>query len=136
MMGAHSSHDPSDIEDDDELGVEYRYATGVTKRIPVEMKPRGKIGIRTGRSLSKHKPSNSLRSALSVEAADNLEVERVTKEFEMYRMKCDSDVANMRKKEQKLETENHKLRAELQVCLCCWLSRDRVMIMLTDLELS
>ena len=112
-MGASSSHDPPDIEDD-ELGVDDKYAAGVTKRIPVEMKPRGKIGGRSGRSLSKHKPSNSLRSALSVEAAENLEVERVTKEFEMYRMKCDSDIANIRKKEQKLETENRKLRAELQ----------------------
>jgi len=113
-MGANSSHDPLDIEDD-ELGVEDRCAVGVTKRIPVEMKPRGKIGVRAGRSVSKHKPSSSLRSALSVEAAENLEAERVTKEFEMYRMKCDSDIANMRKREQKLETENRKLRAELQV---------------------
>jgi len=113
-MGGNSSHDPPDIEDD-ELGVECRYTSGVTKRIPVEMKPRGKIGLRAGLSLSKHKPSSSLRSALSAEAAENLEVERVTKEFEMYRMKCDSDIANMRKKEQKLETENRKLRAELQV---------------------
>lgn len=113
-MGAGSSHDPPDIEDD-ELGVEDKYARGVTQQIPVEMKPRGKIGVRAGRSLSKHKPSNSLRSALSVEAAENLEVERVTKEFEMYRMKCDSDISNMNKKEQKLETENRKLRAELQV---------------------
>jgi len=112
-MGTSSSHDPPDIED--ELGVEDKYAKGVTQRIPVEMKPRGKIGVRAGRSLSKHKPSNSLRSALSVEAAENLEVERVTKELEMYRMKCDSDIANIRKKEQKLETENRKLRAELQV---------------------
>lgn len=113
-MGAVSSYDPPDIEDD-ELGVEDKYGRGVTQRIPVEMKPRGKIGIRAGRSMSKQKPSNSLRSALSVEAAENLEVERVMKEFEMYRMKCDSDIANMRKKEQKLETENRKLRAELQV---------------------
>jgi len=112
-MGAGSSQDPPDI--DDELEVEDRYAAGVTKRIPVEMKPRGKIGVRSGRSLSKHKPSVSLRSAMSVEAAENLEVERMTKELEMYRMKCDSDIANMRKKEQKLETENRKLRAELQV---------------------
>lgn len=42
-------------------------------------------------------------------------MERVTKEFEIYRLKCESDIANVRKKEQKLETENHKLRAELQV---------------------
>jgi len=113
-MGAGSSHDPPDIEDD-ELGVESRYAGGVTKRIPVEMKPRGRLGVRSGRSLTKQKPSASLRSALSAEAADNLDVERVTKEFEMYRMKCDSDVASMRKREQRLETENRKLRAELQV---------------------
>jgi len=113
-MGAGASQHPPDIEDD-ELGVEDRYTAGVTKRIPVEVKPRGKIGARAARSSSKQKPSSSLRSALSAEAAENLEVDRVTKDFEMYRMKCDSDIANMRKKQQKLETENRKLRAELQV---------------------
>jgi len=73
-MGAGSSRDLPDIEDD-ELGVDERCGRGVMQRIPVEMKPRGKIGVRAGRSLSKHKPpSSSLRSALSLETAENLEV--------------------------------------------------------------
>jgi len=115
--------DRQDVEDD-EVGVDIDAGPGVIKRIPIEVKPRGRLGLRPGvRSLSKPKGSSSLRSALSVDVAENPEVERVLKEFEMYRMNRENEVANMIKKEQKLETENRKLRAELQVGIHLFLSK-------------
>lgn len=44
---------------------------------------------------------------------ENPEVERIRKDFEMYRLNKDNEIANIQKKEQKLETENKRLRAEL-----------------------
>ena len=41
-------------------------------------------------------------------------MERIRKEFEMYRLNKENEIANMQKKEKKLETENRRLRAELQ----------------------
>jgi nephrocystin-3 len=117
-MGTSQSQSDRQDVDDDELGTDIDAGPGVIKRIPIEMKPRGRLGLRSGgRSLSKPKGSSSLRSALSVEVAENPEVERVYKEFEMYRMNHENEVANIIKKEQKLETENRRLKAELQVSL-------------------
>ncbi|ELT90544.1 hypothetical protein CAPTEDRAFT_186605 [Capitella teleta] len=100
-------------DDDDELGVEYDTSQGVVKRIPIEVKPRGKLGLRTGRSVGKPKGSSSLRSALSFEL-ENPEVEKIRKDFEMYRLNKENEIGNMQKIVRKLETENKKLRAELQ----------------------
>lgn len=44
---------------------------------------------------------------------ENPEVERIRKDFEMYRLNKDNEITNMQKKEKKLETENKRLRAEL-----------------------
>ena len=44
---------------------------------------------------------------------ENPEVERIRKDFEMYRLNTDNEMANCQKKERKLETENKRLRAEL-----------------------
>ena len=52
------------------------------------------------------------RSALSMDL-ENPEVERIRKDFEMYRLNRDNEMANCQKKERKLETENKRLRAEL-----------------------
>ena len=100
-------------DDDDVLGVEYDSSQGVVKRIPIEVKPRGKIGLRTGRSVGKPKGSSSLRSALSIEL-ENPEVEKIRKDFEMYRLNKDNEMSNMQKIVRKLETENKMLKAELQ----------------------
>jgi nephrocystin-3 len=111
-MGSRSSF--LQREDDDVLGTEYDSSQGVVKSIPNEVKPRPKIGggVRSGRSLSKQK-NGSLRSALSVDI-ENPEVEKIRKDFEMYRLNKENEIASLRKKEQKLETENRRLRAELQ----------------------
>ncbi|CAL1539739.1 unnamed protein product [Lymnaea stagnalis] len=102
------SHDDEDI-----LGSDLEGTNGVLKRIPIEIKPRGKLGLRSVGSLGRSKPKGgSLRSALSMDL-ENPEVERIRKDFEMYRLNKDNETANMQKKEQKLETENKRLRAEL-----------------------
>ena len=111
-MGAGTSF-LSHNDDDDVLGVEYDTGQGVVKRIPIEVKPRGKLGLHSVRSLSKQKASSSLQSAMSVDI-ENPDVEKIRKEFEMYRLNKENETANALKKEQKLETENRKLRAELQ----------------------
>ncbi|XP_076448503.1 nephrocystin-3-like isoform X2 [Babylonia areolata] len=102
------SHDDDDILGSDLDGTGH----GVIKRIPIEMKPRGKLGLRSVGSLGRKPKGGSLRSALSVDL-ENPEVERIKKDFEMYRLNKENDIANMQKKEQKLETENKRLRAEL-----------------------
>jgi nephrocystin-3 len=73
-------HNP---EDDDILGKDLDGSSrGVIKRIPIEIRPRGRLGLKSG---SSRKPKGgSLSSALSVEI-ENTEVEKIRKEFEMYR---------------------------------------------------
>ncbi|GAB1597427.1 nephrocystin-3-like [Argonauta hians] len=101
-MGTGSSflHSP---DDDDIIGADCdHHSHGVIKRIPIEMKPRGRLGLR--------KPKDeSLRSI----DLDSQELERKNKEFEMYRRNKEQEIANMLKKEQKLINENKKFRAEL-----------------------
>ncbi|KAI0213397.1 Nephrocystin-3 [Lamellibrachia satsuma] len=98
--------------DEDDGVYEYEGSDGVIKRIPIEVKPRGRIGLRSVKSMAKPK-SGSLRSALSVDL-ENAEVEKIRRDFEMYRLNKENDLANMQKKVQKFETENRRLRAELQ----------------------
>ena len=51
------SHDDEDI-----LGSDLEGANGVMKRIPIEIKPRGKLGLRSVGSLGRSKPKGgSLR---------------------------------------------------------------------------
>jgi nephrocystin-3 len=99
-------------DEDDVLGVEYSTSQGVIKRIPIEVKPRGRLGLRSVRSLGKPK-GGSLRSALSIDL-ENPEVEKIRKDFDMYRLNKENELANNHKKVQKLETENKRLRVELQ----------------------
>ncbi|XP_069108020.1 nephrocystin-3-like [Argopecten irradians] len=100
-------------EDDDILGTDLDGSShGVIKRIPIEMKPRGKLGLRSG--ASKKPKGGSLRSALSIDL-ENPEAEKIRKDFEMYRLNKENDIANMQRKEQRLTIENKRLRAELLV---------------------
>ena len=100
-------------DEDDVLGIEYDSGHGVIKRIPIEVKPRGRLGLRSVGSFGRKPKGGSLRSALSVDM-ENPEVERIRKDYEMYRLNKDSEIQNLEKKEQKFETENKRLRAELQ----------------------
>lgn len=102
-------------DDDDILGSDFNGSShGVYKRIPIEMKPRGKLGLKSVGSVSRKPKGGSLRSALSIDL-ENPEVEKIKKDFEMYRLNKENDIVNMQKKEQKLEQENKRLRAELLV---------------------
>ena len=63
-MGAGQSLNNRQDVEDDEVGVDIDGGPGVIKRIPIEVKPRGRLGLGQGvRSLSKPKGSSSLRSA-------------------------------------------------------------------------
>ena len=89
---------------------------GVVKKIPIEMKQRRNLATSlrsVGSFGAKRQKGASLRSALSVEL-DGQETEKVKKEFEMYRLNKENEIANFKKKEQKLENENRRLRGELQ----------------------
>ena len=99
-------------DEDDVLGVEYD-SQGVIKRIPIEVKPRGKLGLRSVGSFGRKPKGGSLRSALSMELEDP-EVHKIRKDFEMYRLNKENEIVSMQKKERKFETENKRLRAELQ----------------------
>ena len=54
-------------DEDDVLGTEFGSSQGVIKRIPIEVKPRGKLGLRSVGSQGKKPKGGSLRSALSVD---------------------------------------------------------------------
>ena len=56
----------------------------------------------------------SLRSSLSVEL-ENTEVEKLRRDFEMFKIGKQNEMSDLLKKEKKLESENRRLRAELQV---------------------
>ena len=67
---------------------------GVTKRIPIEVKPRGRLGLRSVKSFGRPKlagASGSLRSALSVEVEPNAEAERVRRDFDAYRQQREGE---------------------------------------------
>ena len=105
----HRNHD-----DDDVLGTEYGSSQGVIKKIPIEVKPRGKLsGLRSVSSFGRKQKGGSLRSALSVDL-ESPEVEKIRKDYEMYRLLKENEISNMQKKEKKLESENKRLRSELQ----------------------
>lgn len=72
-MGTGSSFMRS--HDDDILGSDLEGTNGVLKRIPIEIKPRGKLGLRSVGSLGRSKPKGGslrygdLRHKYSVEPA-------------------------------------------------------------------
>ncbi|XP_077997174.1 nephrocystin-3-like [Glandiceps talaboti] len=90
---------------------------GVIKRIPIEVKPRRTLGgsfRQGGRSfIGRRNKGASLRSALSVDL-ENTEVEKIRKEYEMYKIGKQNEMGDLLKKQQKLESENRRVRAELQ----------------------
>ena len=106
-MGTGSSF-PNDGDDDDQ--------PGVIKRIPIEMKPRRTLGnaLRSVGSFGRRPKGMSLRSSLSVEF-ESTEVEKLRRDFEMFKIAKQNEMSDLLKKEKKLESENRRLRAELQV---------------------
>ncbi|KAH3749787.1 nephrocystin-3-like [Dreissena polymorpha] len=103
-------------DDDDILGTDLDGSSkGVIKRIPIEMKPRGKLGIKKPTNSLLRKPKGgSLRSALSIDL-EHPEVERIRREYEIYRLNTENEVQNLKREKDKLENDNRRLRAELTV---------------------
>ncbi|XP_071941741.1 nephrocystin-3-like [Antedon mediterranea] len=88
--------------------------TGVVTRIPIEVKPRRTLLPSVGSlTLGRKGKGASMRSALSVEL-ENTELDRIRRDFETYKYSKQTEVADLAKKEKKLESENRRLRAELQ----------------------
>lgn len=54
-----------------------------------------------------------MQSALSVDM-ENLEAERIRKDFEMFKKNKENEIANIQKSEKRNLAENKRLRAELQ----------------------
>lgn len=77
------------------------------------MKPRGKLGLRSVSSFGNKKKQvgGSLRSALSIDL--DPEVEKIRRDFEMYRLNKENEMASIKKTAERLETENRRLRGEL-----------------------
>ncbi|XP_071791220.1 nephrocystin-3-like [Asterias amurensis] len=88
---------------------------GVIKRIPIELKPRRTLGgtLRSVGSFGRRPKGVSLRSAMSVDM-DSSEGDKIRREFEMYKIGKQNEMSDLIKKEKKLESENRRLRAELQ----------------------
>ncbi|XP_033113805.1 nephrocystin-3-like [Anneissia japonica] len=87
---------------------------GVVTRIPNEVKPRRTLlPSRGSLTLGRKGKGASMRSALSVEL-ENTELDRLRRDFETYKYSKQTEVADLAKKEKKFESENRRLRAELQ----------------------
>ena len=108
-MGSGTSLHRSRHEDYDYEGG----SRGVIKRIPIEVRPRGRLGLGSVSSFGRKSKGGSLRNALSFDF-DHPEMDKVKREFEMYKMQKESEIANLEKKEQKLDMENKRMRTELQ----------------------
>ncbi|XP_061410633.1 nephrocystin-3 [Lethenteron reissneri] len=86
--------------------------------IPIEMKPRQKLvpnaRLRSVGSARRFKGASfrSVTSVVDLELAP--ELERLRKEYEIFRVTKSNEVADMKRKEEKLDSENKRLRAELQ----------------------
>ncbi|KAL4217270.1 Nephrocystin-3 [Mactra antiquata] len=105
----------SQVDDDDILGTDLDGSSkGVIKRIPIEMKPRGKLGNKITSSVLRKPKGGSLRSALSIDL-ENPEVERIRREHDIYRLNTENELQNTTREKKKLEADNKRLRAELTV---------------------
>ena len=101
---------------DDDGDITDKDKPGVIKRIPIEVPSRhrgtflrsvGSFGLgRRGKGVS-------LRSAMSMDL-DSSEVDKIRRDFEMFKISKQNEMSDLVKKEKKLESENRRLRAELQ----------------------
>lgn len=93
---------------------------GEACEIPVEVKPKARLLRGSLRRVGASRPGGligaSFKSTASVQELECVaEYERLKKEYEIFRVSKNNEVASMVKKEAKLDRENKRLRAELQV---------------------
>uniref|UniRef100_A0A8C4VPI1 Nephrocystin-3 n=1 Tax=Gopherus evgoodei TaxID=1825980 RepID=A0A8C4VPI1_9SAUR len=92
---------------------------GEACEIPVEVKPKARLLRSSFRRVGASRPGGligaSFKSTASVQELECMaEYERLKKEYEIFRVSKNNEVASMVKKEAKLDLENKRLRAELQ----------------------
>ena len=142
-MGTGSSLVPSADSDDDLAEDELGEELGVLTNIPVECSAPARKSVslsnplRSVGSFGKKKSSSSkgkiitksssLRSALSFEFES--EVDKLRKEYEIFRISKQAEVTELQVAKQKLQSENRRLRGELKVlqATCLKLRNEREM---------
>ena len=87
---------------------------GEACEIPVEVKPKARL-LRSSFRRGPRVIGASFKSTGSVDLEYTAEYERLRKDYEIFRVSKNNEVASMQKKEAKLDEENKRLRAELQV---------------------
>ncbi|XP_062980659.1 nephrocystin-3 isoform X2 [Elgaria multicarinata webbii] len=97
----------------------YEGGGGEACEIPVEVKPKARLLRSSFRRVGTSRPGGligaSFKSTASVQELECMaEYERLKKEYEIFRISKNNEVASMMKKEAKLDKENKRLRAELQ----------------------
>nr|XP_003222256.1 PREDICTED: nephrocystin-3 [Anolis carolinensis] len=97
----------------------YEGGGGEACEIPVEVKPKARLLRSSFRRVGTSRPGGligaSFKSTASVQELECMaEYERLRKEYEIFRISKNNEVASMMKKEAKLDKENKRLRAELQ----------------------
>ncbi|XP_013868832.1 nephrocystin-3 isoform X2 [Austrofundulus limnaeus] len=86
---------------------------GEACEIPVEVKPKARL-LRSSFRRGPRVIGASFKSTGSVDLEYAAEYERLRKEYEIFRVSKNNEVASMQRKEAKLDEENKRLRAELQ----------------------
>lgn len=87
---------------------------GEACEIPVEVKPKARL-LRSSFRRGPRAIGASFKSTGSVDLECAAEYERLRKEYEIFRVSKNNEISSMQKKEAKLDEENKRLRAELQV---------------------
>lgn len=98
----------------------YEGTGGEACEIPVEVKPKARLLRSSFRRVGTSRPGGligaSFKSTASVQELECVaEYERLKKDYEIFRISKNNEVTSMMKKEAKLDKENKRLRAELQV---------------------
>ncbi|KAL1006822.1 hypothetical protein UPYG_G00077600 [Umbra pygmaea] len=86
---------------------------GEACEIPVEVKPKARL-LRSNFRRGPRGNGASFKSTGSVDLEYTAEYERLRKEYDIFRVSKNNEIASMQKKEAKLDEENKRLRAELQ----------------------
>ncbi|XP_022522676.1 nephrocystin-3 [Astyanax mexicanus] len=108
MGTASSLVSPGDVIEDG-----YGAGGGEACEIPVEVKPKARL-LRSSFRRGPRGIGASFKSTGSVELEYAAEYDRLRKDYEIFRVSKNNEIASMQKKEAKLDEENKRLRAELQ----------------------
>uniref|UniRef100_A0A8C5PI97 Nephrocystin-3 n=1 Tax=Leptobrachium leishanense TaxID=445787 RepID=A0A8C5PI97_9ANUR len=93
--------------------IEDTYGGGEACEIPVEVKPKARL-LRSSFKRGPRVIGASFKSTASVDLEYAAEYEKLKKDYEIFRVSKNNEIASMQKKEGKLDEENRRLRAELQ----------------------